>query len=108
MAVGFYVVEYATKPNNQPWDAEILCYSSGPPADAQNLIGAVRFFRDSSHVAPGANVDGKPVLNYPLQSFQDVMSIFRNEADITANRIFGDTVGGTWDAWAVIGIGTPH
>ena len=51
MAVGFYVVEYATKPNNQPWDAEILCYSSGPPADAQNLIGAVRFFRDSSRGA---------------------------------------------------------
>jgi hypothetical protein len=107
MAVGFYVVEYATTPNNQPWDAEILCYSLGPPADDQNLIGAVRFYRDPSKVTPGTNIDGKPVLNYPLDSFQDVMSIFRNESDINANRLFGSTIGGSWDAWAVAGVGNP-
>jgi hypothetical protein len=108
MAIGFYVVTYASEPNDKPWTAEILCYENqGPPPSG--VVGSVRFYRDPAAVPVSASVGtpAVPVVNFPLSSFSDVMSIFRNELAVGANRFFGDTPGGTWDVWGVSGASNP-
>lgn len=80
---------------------------SRPPPSG--VLGSVRFYQDPAAVPVSTSVGSPavPVVNFPLERFGDVMSIFRSELDVSANRFFGDTPGGTWDVWGVVGVSNP-
>ena len=89
--------------SNQPWLAEIRCFSGEQTAPVP-VVASVRFYPVGSQIPPsGYASPGFPVINYPLDRFSDVVSIFRDSREVIVDRIEYDTAGQTVDCWAVAG-----
>jgi hypothetical protein len=98
-AVGGYVIDYNCG-SNQPWKAEIRCFTS-TNIPLGNEVAVVRFY-DGAVPAPG-KVGGIPVVNYPISRFSDVVSIFRDEVHVVVDKFFYTSAGQAVDCWGVSG-----
>ena len=97
--VGGYVIIYSTR-SSQPWKAEIQCFANTaiPPV---NQVALIRFYAKNP---PASGVHGGiPIVNYPLSSFADVVSILRDEKYIDVDHFFYTSAGQPVDGWGVAG-----
>ena len=91
-----YRITYMSS-GNVPWTAEIQCYESTDLLERETAL--IRFYRDPNAIPSDGwvndEVNGVPIVNYPISSFGDIVTILRDEDYVTATT-FSYNSGGTF------------
>jgi len=90
-----------------PWKAEIHCYSTNELSGPEGAL--IRFYQDPNTIPPDGWVSESttssqwvPIVNYPLSSFEDIVTILRDEDYVSVNR-FSYRSGGDWvQGWGLV------
>jgi hypothetical protein len=99
--VGYRITYMST--SSVAWKAEIRCYGSTELSEPE--VALIRFYLDPNTIPDdgwvGDNVNGVPIVNYPLSAFEDIVTILRDEDYVTVTT-FSYSSRGSWvEAWGV-------
>lgn len=94
--IGRYRIAYASS-SNQNWVAEIRCYD----ANDLNQIGAIRFYKQGVAIPADSSSSGKPILNYELSRFNDVVTLLRSEDYVNIDNSFYGSLGTSVNAYGL-------
>src|SRR5215813_2933487 len=83
--VGYRITYMST--SSVAWKADIRCYGSTKVTDPMTAL--IRFYPDSAAIPADGwvnnKVNGVPIVNYPLSRFNDIITILRDEDNVSVN-----------------------
>lgn len=76
--------------SDAPWQADIRCYGSTDLRAPE--VALIRFFADPATIPAdswvGGQVNGVPIVNYPLDRFSDVITMLRDDTYLGVDTFF--------------------